>query len=100
MQFPLSAWAGFEQRAKSDRICGTALLPGVPHRSGLDTMTCSLMAKSAYRLLAIMHIGRGICPEENVRTQAPAHNGVAFALLNPHGCLEAWTMKLQSTVVV
>jgi hypothetical protein len=48
MQLLLSELAGFEQRAKSERISGTALLPGVPHRSGLDTMTCSLMAKSAW----------------------------------------------------
>jgi hypothetical protein len=47
MQLPLSASVGFEQRAKSERIWGTALLPGVPHSSGLDTMTCSLIAKSA-----------------------------------------------------
>ena len=47
MQLLLSELAGLEQRAKSERISGTALLPGVPHRSGLDTITCSLIAKSA-----------------------------------------------------
>lgn len=47
IQLLLRELAGLEQRAKSERISGTALLPGVPHRSGLDTMTCSLMAKSA-----------------------------------------------------
>jgi hypothetical protein len=52
MHFPLNASAGFEQRVKSDRICGTALFPALPQSSGLETMTCSLMAKSAYFPLA------------------------------------------------
>lgn len=56
-----------------------ALLPGRPHNSGLDTMTCSLMAKSA---------------------QAPAHSGVALALLSPQASLELCTIALHRTVVV
>lgn len=79
MQFPLRASAGFEHRVKSERICGTALFPGRPHNSGLDTMTCSLMAKSA---------------------QAPAQSGVALALLSPHASLELCTIALHRTVVV
>lgn len=47
MQVVLRASAGLEQRAKSERIWGTALLPGVPQSSGLDIITCSLMANSA-----------------------------------------------------
>lgn len=47
MQLPLKASAGFEQRVKSARIWGTALLPGFPQRAGLETILCSLMAKSA-----------------------------------------------------
>lgn len=48
MQLLLSAFPGLEQRVKSERIWGTALSPGWPHSSGLETMTCSLMAKSAW----------------------------------------------------
>jgi hypothetical protein len=57
MQLPLSASPGLEQRAKSERISAMALFPGLPQRSGLDTMVCSLMAKSAYDELAPPGVG-------------------------------------------
>lgn len=53
IQLPLSASAGFEHRVKSERISGMALRPGVPHRSGRDTIDCSLIAKSACDGLAL-----------------------------------------------
>lgn len=95
MQFPLSASAGFEQRVKSERIWGMALFPGLPHSSGLETMTCSLMAKSAY-----IESEKLISSDVIERTQAPAQSGVAFEPLDPHDCLELCTIALHKTVVV
>lgn len=70
---------GFEQRAKSERIWAIALLPGVPQSEGLDTITRSLIAKSAH---------------------AAAQSGVASLSLSPHAVFDAWIIALQSTVVV
>jgi hypothetical protein len=52
MQLPLSELAGNEQRVKSARIWEFALLPGVPHSSGVDMTICSLVANSAFTVLA------------------------------------------------
>ena len=74
-----------------------ALLPGLPHRSGLDMMVCSLMAKSACNGSALPRVRVG---KHSAHTQAPAQRGVAALSLRPHAVLEDWIMALHRTVVV
>lgn len=48
MHVPLSESDGNAQLVKSALIWLTALLPALPHRSGLEAICCSLIANSAY----------------------------------------------------
>jgi len=79
MQLPLRARSGLEQMSKSDLIMPMALGPATPHSSGLEAISCSLIA---------------YCAQES------AHRGREFSLGVPHPAAEAWTMELQSTDVV
>lgn len=95
MHVPDNELLGFEQTVKSARICLMALSPGVPQRSGLDMICCSLAATSYCSPSAAFYIGIG-----KVLTHTSAHSGRVALPVRPHGSTEFCTMPLQINVVV
>ena len=49
VHLPVKALAECWHRSESDRIWSFALLPGLPQKSGVEIMSCSLMANWAWR---------------------------------------------------
>lgn len=99
MQVPLSDRVGTEQSWKSALMMLLALVPGLPQRSGVAVISCSLMAYWACSMLAL----HGTCfvnCKLGTHTQESAHRGREFSSGMLHARMEFCTMALHTTDVV